>query len=151
MKLIIFCLSLLCSASAYCQMSAPIKEAPSTLAGKVNNFGTFVGSLSYSIDDKDTVYDLCFRNYKYTTITELDHIRFGGEGGAVDSLFSLMRTVFADENRKNKDYAVTVTLGKEPISISTYRSMGIPAVMILNREGYGLFTEKQLAKLFGKN
>lgn len=151
MKLIIFCLSLLCVANCYSQMGSPVKEAPSTIVGKVTNMGTFIGQLAYAVDEnKDSVYDLSFRNYKYTTITQIGHIRFSGEGHAVDSLYALMRTVFADENRKNKDYAVTVALGKQPISISTYRTMGTTTVMILNDEGHGLFTERQLDKLFGK-
>lgn len=118
---------------------------------KVTNMGTYIGGFSYSLeeDGKDTSYDLSFNNYKYQHITAIGHIYFSGEGHALDSLHALMKTVFLDENRKNKDYSIAVRLGKGLIQIGTYRVMGVTACMIQNDEGYGLFTEKQTERLFG--
>jgi hypothetical protein len=132
-------------------MGTPVKAKPEIVLTKVTNVGTYIGGISYTVesDGKDTSYDLSFNNYKYMHITAIGHIYFSGEGHALDSLHALMKTVFLEENRKNKDYMVTVQLGKGPISVGTYRTMGITACLIQNEEGYGLFTEKQVERLFG--
>lgn len=116
--------------------------------------GAFIAQLSYTINpdgDKDTVYTIRFRNYRYKVISETFQVQFSGEGGSLDSLYSLMKSVFAEENKNNKDYSVSVTLGKEIIALSNYRTLGTTLVMFQTQDGYGLLKESQVEKLFVKN
>jgi hypothetical protein len=154
MKLIITTIALLISLSSLCQMGSPVKALPSTTVGKISPLGTFIAELTYQknpTDEKDTTYTLRMRNYKYSTITETIYIEFSGIGGTTDSLYNLIKTVFNSDNKNNRDYAVTVTLGKQLVAIANHRTMGTTMAMIQIADGYGLLSEKQLDKLFGKN
>ena len=147
MKSIIICSLTMLVGGASAQISTPVKEIPSTIIGKVNPMNTFIAELNYSVKDKDTTYTLSFRDMKYEQITSIKSIQFSGEGNTVEQLYSLMKSVFLDENKKNKDYAVTVTLGSNLVSISHYRNM----VQFLVDNSNVFLTEKQIDKLFGKS
>ena len=147
MKSIIIAISLLIAGNLFAQIGTPVKEIQSTIVGKVNPMNTFIAELNYSVKDKDTTYTLSFRDMKYEQITSIKSIQFSGEGNTVEQLYSLMKSVFLDENKKNKDYAVTVTLGSNLVSISHYRNM----VQFLVDNSNVFLTEKQIDKLFGKS
>ncbi len=136
------------------QIGTPIKTPPSITVGKVTPMGTFGAELTYApnpVDANGTLYTLKFRNYKYDQVTLTFVVQFSGVNHTVDSLYSLMKTVFAKENKKNKDYTVTVTLGKDVVTIGTYRVDMIGLKFSLPDGSYGVLTEKQLDKLFAKN
>ena len=147
MKSIIICSFTMLVFRASAQIGTPVKEVPATIVGKVNPMNTFIAELNYSVKDKDTTYTLSFRDMKYEQITSIKSIQFSGEGNTVDQFYSLFKSVFSDENKKNKDYAVTVTLGNKVISISRYKNM---ALFLVDNSNVFL-TEKQIDKLFGKS
>ena len=135
------------------QIGTPVKESPSVTIGKIAPVGSFIMELSYRSnpeDPKDTTYTIRFRDYTYTHITSIKSMSFSGIDGTVDKLYDLFKSVFAEENRSNKDYAVTFTLGKELVQIANFKSMGTTMAMLLVGKSYGLLTEKQVDKLFGK-
>jgi hypothetical protein len=136
------------------QISTPQKITPSTTIGKIAPMGTFTAELSYSVneaDASDTIYTLRFRNHKYTQIDSYENVRFSSEGNTVDELYKAFKSVFTEENKKNKDYLIHFTLGKDVVAISQAKSMGIISSMFLAKDAYVLLTEKQVNKLFGKN
>lgn len=136
------------------QISIPEKSAPATTIGKIAPMGTFTAELSYSINEvdvSDTIYTLRFRNHKYTQIDSYEKVRFSSEGNTVDELYKAFKSVFTEENKRNKDYLIHFTLGKDVVAISQAKSMGITSAMFLVKDAYVLLTEKQINKLFGKN
>jgi len=150
MKPITLCLLIVLSISASAQMSAPQKLDAGKSIGKVTNFGTFVGELRYVPGNGDTLYTLMYRNYAYTEITDIQHLLFHGNAQVLDTLYATLRTVFLPENKGNKDYILHFNLGDDAVMVTPFKSMGTSAVMIQKGNGYALFTEKQLDKLFGK-
>lgn len=149
-----FFIMLLVPVIGMAQIGTPQQVATQSKVGKVAPMGSFIAELTYAInpeDSKDTTYILSFRNYKYRTLTQIETIRFSSEGDSMNQLYALCKSVFSDENKKNKDYAVNVTLGKELIQVGQFRQMGTVNCMILIPAGYGVLSESQVDKLFGKN
>ena len=145
---------LLNALTATSQITTPQKVTPSTIVGKIAPMGAFVAELSCrqnEVDDKDTTYTLRFNNMKYKHIDAIVSVDFSGIGNTVGDLYKAFKSVFAEENKKNKDYLVNFTLGKEPVAISNTKTMGVTSVMFLIKDAYFTLTEKQVDKLFGKN
>jgi len=141
------------NAFGFSQISAPKKDSPSTVVGKISPMGSFIAELSYrlnSVEAADSIYTLRFRNAKYKTMTELESLDFSSSGNTVSQFYTALKSVFLDENKSNKDYAITFTLGKDVVAVSAYRSVGVLMVMFQKGDGHFFLTEKQLDKLFGK-
>jgi hypothetical protein len=144
-------LNILC---AYGQISTPQKSTPSSIVGKIAPMGAFVAGLSCRIneaDSKDTTYTLSFNNLKFKHIDAIESVSFSGVNNTVNELYKVFKSVFTDENKKNKDYIVNFTLGKDAVTISNTKAMGVTSAMFLVKDAYFTLTEKQVDKLFGKN
>lgn len=153
MRKVLFAAVLIISNQLIAQVGTPQKVAPEKTVGKISTVGTFIAELTYSEnqEEKDTTYTLRFRNYAFRRITDIRSIQFSGIGGAADELYKMMKAVFSEENKSNKDYAVDVTVGEKLIQIGNHREMGTTMVRFITGENsYGLLTERQVDKLFGK-
>lgn len=149
MKIILTASALLFASIAYSQIE--VKLAPKeTKIGKVKTAGRFHSELSYTVDESDTTYRILYNNAEYQTITDIQSVSFDSDDDALNKLYSVFRSFFLDENKKNKDYKVSLKLGESNIVLSNFRSMGITTVLVSAPIGYFLITEKQIDKLFGK-
>ncbi len=133
------------------QISQPAKIPPTVTVGKIAPLGGFVAELSYQVNNGDTAYTLSFNDASYTQINSIENVRFSGGESTINELYKAFKSVFLSENKKNKDYMVHFTLGKDVVAISNTKSMGITSAMFLIRQAYFTLTEKQVDKLFGKN
>lgn len=133
------------------QISQPTKLPPTVTIGKIAPLGSFVAELAYQVNNGDTAYTLSFNDASYTQINSIENVRFAGGENTVNELHKAFKSVFLSENKKNKDYIVHFTLGKDVVAISNTKSMGITSAMFLVRQAYFTLTEKQVDKLFGKN
>lgn len=153
MKYLLLTIITVLTLNSFAQLSAPVKLPPTTRVGKIGTLGTLIAELEYYInpdDATDTIYLLTFKDYKYSHIDRTEQLSFSGKGGVIDQLYTLFKSAFTDENRGNKDYAVSVTLGKDAITIASSKSMGFPTVIFLRGSSYGTLTERQVDKLFAK-
>lgn len=151
--LTVLIISMLCNYSN-AQIGTPVKSTPSIVVGKIAPLGTFIAELSYrqnEVDEKDTTYTLRFRNQKYTRIDSYESVEFSGIGNAVEDLYKAFKSVFTEENKSNKEYSITFTMGKDVVMISNYKVMGITSALFLVKGAHVSLTEKQVDKLFGKN
>ena len=122
------------------------------VVGKIAPLGAFIADLTYRVDGVDTVYSLCHHNQKYKTLTDINCVVFLGRDNTFESLYTLFKSVFLEENRKNKDYLVSFKLLDDGYVIRTRRYFGVTQVQFSNElfTQYVSFTEKQVDKLFGK-
>jgi hypothetical protein len=124
------------------------------LIGKVKTGGIYLlASLEYVLDEqKDTVYTFNYRNLEYDKITVYHSFTFNNEGNTLDEFYNLLKTFFTDENKKNKDYKLSIKLSETPLILSNFRTMGVTSVMIYlgSGKGYVYLTERQVDKVFGK-
>lgn len=153
MKYLLTSLCLFYSLIIKAQIS-PIQKSPVSITiGKIAPMGAFVAELSYmknEADEKDTTYILRFNNMKYKHIDAIESVYFSGTGGVVDDLYKAFKSVFNEENKKNKDYIIKFSLGKEVVAISNTKAMGVTSAMFLVKDAYFSLTEKQIDKLFGR-
>lgn len=144
---------LLLSINSFAQISEPTKTGTKVSIGKVAPMGTFIAELSYSVDPgnaSDTAYLFEFNNYKYQTIREKQLVVFSATDNTKEKLYGIFKSVFADENKDNKDYAVSFKLGTNDVSIGHYRSVGTLMAAFIVRDAVVYLTSKQVDKIFGK-
>lgn len=117
----------------------------------VGNYKATGSELVGLIDEyKDTTYLLVFRNARYKTIFDFQMVGFKNEGNTLEVFYTLLKSVYLDENIKNKDYNVKFKLGGIDVSVSTVRISGITSAMFFTPKGYAMFSEKEIDKIFGK-
>ena len=152
-KLILIAFALIVSIPSFAQIQViDVNKSSSVTVGKLKSGFAFIADLEYKLDDKDTVYTLSFQNNRYQQIVAIESINFSSDGNALDGFYSICKSVFSEENKKNKDYSVTFTLGNQTIMVINSRMMGIPYVRILVGNSFTFpLLESQIDKLFGKN
>jgi hypothetical protein len=129
-----------------------VDKNQSVTVGKLKSGFAFIADLEYKLDDKDTVYTLSFQDNRFTQITSIKSVSFNSDGDALNSVYSIFKSVFKDENKKNKDYNVTFNLGQKTVQVINSRMMGITYVRLLVDNSYSIpLLESQVDKLFGKN
>ena len=129
-----------------------VDKNQSVTIGKLKSGFAFIAELEYKLDNKDTVYTLSFQDNRYTQITSIKSVSFNSDGDALNSVYSIFKSVFKDENKKNKDYNVTFNLGQKTVQVINSRMMGITYVRLLVDNSYSIpLLESQVDKLFGKN
>ncbi len=126
------------------------KETAPVYIGKVKAGYISKAELFYKIIDDDTVYTLMFKNEQYKTLVDYEYISFSNQDGTLQKLYELFKTVFTDENKKNKDYQVKFTLGESSALISNWRLFGNTSAYFSNSKGYCVLTENNIELLFGK-
>jgi hypothetical protein len=116
--------------------------------GEVKSVGVFFAELSYIVVDQDTVYNLMFKNQKYSSITDIQSIQFSEDGETLGSLYQILNETFDLEKGKHN----TFKLGKQDIAATLNKMMGTKYinVMIIGTGAYFNLTKKQLDKLFNK-
>lgn len=128
-----------------------VKTIPDKVTiGKVGSGGGFIAELYYTVSDTDTTYYLMYNNFKYTHITDIQSVSFSSVDGTLEKLYSIMKSIFLSENKKNKDYKVALKLGSDDVVISNNRLLGVTQLMFYTPKGYFLISEKQVDKLFDK-
>lgn len=150
-KVLLAIVSLFISTYSFSQLQLQEASPKSVLVGKCKNGMYTQAELSYSLVGNDTMYNLMYLNAKYTTLTDYVSLTFGEEGGTKSQLYSVLKSFFSDENKKNKEYKQSFKLGTEQVIASNFRAMGVTSVMIYTSKGYCYLTESQIDKVFGMN
>lgn len=116
--------------------------------GEVKYMGGFVAEINYTSINNDTTYTLLFDNAKYKRLTETVRVNFENTRGILDTLFNIFNNGFSLEKGKQS----TFVLGKDFISISTEKSMGVKFIKIMVPiKGFFYLRKNQLNELFNKH
>lgn len=149
MKIIFFISLSLLWITSFSQLE--VKESiPKTTIGKVSTGKGMLAELYYKAAGQDTIYFLTFRNEEYAHIVDYQVISFSAPDSTLEKLYTLVKSVFLDENKKNKDYQVELTLGRHDIIIANFRFMGATSAMVHTDKGHFFLKENQVDKLFNK-
>ena len=154
MKKLITAAMLLLSVGCFAQISQIEKAPEQKIVGKIAPMGSFIAELTWSPMSErpqDSTYTLMFRNQKFKTLNEREYVIFLGVEGTFGQLYGVFKSVFAPENKSNKDYMVSFKLGNTDVTIAHYQTMGIVGAMFMAKNAYVVLTESQVDKLFGKN
>ena len=137
---------LLVSVTGYGQ----IEMRPELKKIEIGSIKTPRAELYGTVVDGDTTYTLMYKNAAYQTLTDFQSVSFSNDENTLGTLYDILKSVFKEENKKNKDYKVQFKLGETEVIVSNYRSMGMTAAMFFTTRGHTFFSEKQVDKLFGK-
>lgn len=117
--------------------------------GKIGPMGVFMGEIKKC--DNNT-YDVSYRDYKFTKITEIKHFSFEDKDGAYDFLYNSIIKGLTDLPKEN----IILKLPDDLLSLKFEKTLGTPCVTIYHTNKAGVtgvsqtFTRKQIEKLFGK-
>lgn len=128
-----------------------------TEVGKVKRGGQKMAYIEYTVSKRnnDTTYFFTFKNEKYTTIVDFQHVSFVNSKTLSD-LYKIMKSAFLEENKKDKDFMVSFKLGDKDVFVSNRRSFGLTLVVFHIYNGpildshYISLGESEVEKLFGK-
>lgn len=124
--------------------------------GELKWMGIIKAQLQYGNSEKDTTYLLylkdeqTLKNSRDMSVHRHFSIRFANDGNTLSELKRLLFSFFESENAKNKDYVKTFRLGSTIVNVQHYRKLTSHTIMFYTKEGYILFTKRELGKLFGK-
>lgn len=144
----IFCLVI--SVSTKAQISKPQESMSGTTVGKVSSLGTSVAELIYYVSGRDTSYSLIYQNKKVPKVIEYRSLRFVETGGVKETLYTYLKSVFTKENKRNKQYNIKFTLGRNEIFVRHFVNLGGVAAKIYEDGNFFYLNENQVDKLFGK-
>jgi len=151
-KILVVAIALIASLNSFSQVQViNVDKNESVTVGKLKSGLSFVADLEYKVDEKDTTFTLSFQDNRFTHITSIKSVSFNSDGDALNSVYSIFKSVFTEDNKKNKDYNVTFKLGQETVMVANSRMMGITYARLFVNNSYSLpLLESQVDKLFGK-
>lgn len=125
--------------------------------GELKWINTIKAQLQYTNTGKDTTYLLylkdeqTLKNSRDMSVIRHFSIQFNSEGNTLGELKRLLFSFFEKENAKNKEYDKTFRLGNTMVNVQHYRKLTGNTIMFYTKDGYILFTKRELTKLFGKD
>lgn len=141
MKVLVILLMIFLSEKSFAQLEVK-KNPEKVVIGKSGD-----NELYYHIWEGDTNYVIMFRDQQYQQLIQIESFSFTNHMGELDGLYDAIKTVFLPENKKNKDYSLSITLNSQDIYIANFMSRG---AYIRTKDGLLYLNEKQTDKLFGK-
>ncbi len=118
--------------------------------GKLQFGGITKAKMQYTLSGTDTTYMLLIKDAGEQQQKKYFSIVFMGTGDTYEKLYTILKSFFLPENKKNKKYSRAFDLGKTGVSVQHYRLIDGRAVMFYTRDGYAYWTERDIDKLFGK-
>ena len=118
------------------------------IIGEVKLKNVLVSKLTYDVSGRDTVFTFTFSNAKNSFLSDYQMIVFM-DGKPLRSFYEAIQSVFADENKRNKDYKVELTISDMKVVISSFRNKGDLSAKIETDNGFTYLSEKQAVQLFG--
>ena len=139
-------------ANAQFQLANPMQ---SVRVGEVMNGPYTIAKLTYLVDElnqQDTTYTFSFRDARYKDRFEYVNVNFKSEGNAKEHFYSIVKTVFGEENKRNKQYEVSFKLGNDFVQVKNFRFTGITyAMIVFNGKAQTIpLLKSYVDKIFGK-
>lgn len=126
------------------------EQAEWVVAGQVKSLGTTIAKLEYSAAGTDTAYFLLMKDFKKQEEVNYFSIKFRAKGNACSQLYELLKSFFIKDNKANKNYMQTFTLGETGVNLQHCTLIARHGVRLTTKEGYINLSEKDIDKLFGK-
>ncbi|MEO7309224.1 MAG: hypothetical protein ABIX01_02410 [Chitinophagaceae bacterium] len=134
--------------------TAQIEERQSAdwkLIGKLHFGGITKAKMEYIASGTDTTYNLFIKDVRDMTKDNYFNISFRSSGRTFEKLYTILKSFFLPENKKDKKYTRTFNLGNTGVNVQHYRLLTGRGIMFYTRDGYTYLDEGDVDKLFGKN
>lgn len=126
------------------------EPAPWTTIGELKFGGITRAKLEYSANGKDTSYLLLMKDSEENRKNHYFSVKFKNYRGTYSQFYEIMKSFFLPENRKNKKYMKTFTLGDTGVNLQHIFKLNGASVLLTTRDGFTFFSEKDIDKLFGQ-
>lgn len=101
-----------------------IQVQQKTEIGSFKNGAALLAEIISIPSEPDIEYTLKFLNYNKINDNEYITIKFSGVNNTLNDFYKILKSLFSDVNKKNKDFKVDFKLGDKSVSVSNYRLMG---------------------------
>ena len=150
MKITLYLVTFLVTTATHAQLTE--KETGNWQpVGKLKFAGITKASLEYQDIGRDTTYLLFVKDFREQPKDNYFSIRFNNTDGTFSKLYTILKSFFLPENKKNKNYSRTFQLGNVTVNVSHKILITGRGIMFYTREGYANWSEKDIDKLFGMN
>lgn len=126
------------------------EQAEWTVIGEVKSLGTTIAKFEYNAADTDTVYFLLMKDFKKQEEVNYFSMKFKGRGNACSQFYQLLKSFFIKDNKANKNYMQTFTLGETGVNLQHCTLIAKHGLRLTTKEGFINLSEKDIDKLFGK-
>jgi hypothetical protein len=121
------------------------------IIGQLRFGGVTKAKMQYINYGGDTTYMLFIKDVRDQPKNNYFGITFKSIGGTYSKLYTILKSFFLPENKKDKKYSRTFSLGDTGINVQHYRLITGRGIMFYTKEGYTYWSEKDIDKLFGQD
>jgi hypothetical protein len=121
------------------------------LIGRLKFGGITKAKMEYTVSGNDTTYLLFIKDVRDQPKDNYFGITFKSIDGTYEKLYTLLKSFFLPENKKDKKYSRTFNLGKTGVHVQHYQLITGRGVMFSTTEGHTYWSSKDIDKLFGKD
>lgn len=117
--------------------------------GKLKFGGITKASLEYKDAGADTMYLLFVKDFREQPKDNYFNIVFTNAGETLSKLYTILKSFFLPEHKKNKQYSRTFVLGNTSVNVSHKILITGRGIMFYTKDGYANWSERDIDKLFG--
>ncbi len=117
--------------------------------GKLKFGGITKASLEYKTVGGDTNYLLFIKDFREQPKDNYFSITFKSTDGTLGKLYTILKSFFLPENKRDKKYSRTFQLGNTTVNVSHKLLIGSRGIMFFTSAGYANWSERDIDKLFG--
>ncbi len=144
--LLSICLMAFVAASAQLEERQPTDWKP---IGRLHFGGITKASMEYKANGQDTTYLLFVKDVREVPKNNFFSITFKNTNGTYQKLYTILKSFFLPENKKDKKYSRTFDLGNTGVNVQHYRLITGRGIMFYTQQGYTYWSERDVDKLFG--
>ena len=149
MKIILLITAIFAITTAKAQLEER-QAADWKLIGALKFGGITKAKMEYINSGTDTTYLLFVKDFRDEPKDHYFSIKFKSTDDTFSKLYTILKSFFLPENKKNKDYSRTFNLGNTAVNVSHKRLITSRGIMFYTNDGYANWSEKDIDKLFGQ-
>jgi hypothetical protein len=119
--------------------------------GRLKFGGITKAKMEYTVAGNDTTYLLFIKDVRDQPKDNYFGVTFKSVDGTYEKLYSILKSFFLPENRRDKKYSRTFNLGKTGVHVQHYQLITGRGIMFSTTEGHTYWSAKDIDKLFGKD
>ena len=150
MKKMIFVVLLM---TAFSTGNAQIEERETAgwqVIGRLKFGGITRAKMEYTLSGTDTTYLLFIKDVRDQPKDNYFGITFKSIDGTYEKLYTILKSFFLPENKKDRKYSRTFNLGTTGVHVQHNQLITGRGVMFSTTEGHTYWSAKDIDKLFGK-
>ncbi|MEP7373941.1 MAG: hypothetical protein ABI675_11165 [Chitinophagaceae bacterium] len=118
--------------------------------GRLKFGGITKAKMEFTASGTDTTYMLFIKDVRDKPENHYFSITFKNVDGTYEKFYTILKSFFLAENKKNRRYSRTFRLGDGSVNVQHHQLITSRGIMFSTNDGYTYWSEKDIDKLFGK-